>query len=81
MGNLTDNLDNSSMNSDNFERADERSARTRRFIPFYRPRKDNLSCFSEENLNLPIIIVLCSSTGNRHFTKTKDSSKEKFTSN
>ena len=50
MGNLTDNLDNSSMNSDNFERADERSARTRRFIPFYRPRKDNLSCFSEEKL-------------------------------
>ncbi len=40
MGNFTDNLDDSSIDSDNLERADERRARKRRLIPFYRTRKD-----------------------------------------
>ncbi|KAK4028655.1 hypothetical protein OUZ56_021659 [Daphnia magna] len=63
LDNLTDNVDDSSTESANSERDDERSAR-KRLIPFYQTRKDVLSYFSAEN------------TGNRHFTKTRDSSKE-----
>ena len=50
MDNLTDNLDDSSIDSDNLERADERRARKLRLIPFYRTRKDILSYFSAEKL-------------------------------
>lgn len=48
--NLTDNVDDSLTESANSERADERSAKKRHFIPFYQTRKDILSYFYAEKL-------------------------------
>ncbi|KAK4006204.1 hypothetical protein OUZ56_011359 [Daphnia magna] len=42
MGNLTDNFDDLSTGSDNELRAENRRAKKRRLIPFYRTRKDIL---------------------------------------
>ncbi|KAK4027448.1 hypothetical protein OUZ56_016494 [Daphnia magna] len=44
MGNLTDNFDDLSTGSDNELRAENRRAKKRRLIPFYRTRKDILIC-------------------------------------
>lgn len=50
MGNLTDNFDDLSTGSDNELRAENRRAKKRRLIPFYRTRKDILSYFSADKL-------------------------------
>jgi len=50
MGNLTDNFDDLSTGSDNDFRAENRRAKKRRLIPFYRTRKDILSYFSADKL-------------------------------
>lgn len=50
LDNLTDNVDDSSTESGNSERGNERIARKRCLIPFYQTRKDVLSYFSAEKL-------------------------------
>jgi hypothetical protein len=48
LANITDNVDDSSTEIANSERAEERSARKHRLIPFYQTRKDILSYFAEK---------------------------------
>ncbi|KAK4017605.1 hypothetical protein OUZ56_033239 [Daphnia magna] len=47
MGNLTDNFDDLSTGSDNELRAENRRAKKRRLIPFYRTRKDILTLIAD----------------------------------